>query len=130
VSQEQNKLIVRQWIDEVVNENDLSAAHELATAEEVTVHRRVSSNVRSAFPDVQLTIQSIIAEHDHVVVFWHASGTHQGPWRGIAPTGKRVVWEGTTWYEVVAGRIEGEWTTWNRLDMYEQLVGLPNWFQN
>ncbi len=72
----------------------------------------------------------MVAEDNKVVVFWYPEATHLGDWRGITPTGKRVTWAGTTSYEVVASKIEGEWTTWNRLDMYEQLVGLPNWFHN
>jgi hypothetical protein len=29
---------------------------------------------------------------------------------------------------MVDGKIDEEWTSWNRLDMVEQLVGLPDWY--
>jgi predicted ester cyclase len=42
-----------------------------------------------AFPDFRSVIEDQIAEGDKVVTRWRASGTHQGEFRGIAPTGKR-----------------------------------------
>jgi predicted ester cyclase len=130
VSTAQNKSLIRQWVDEVVNHNNLSLARELATTEYAATHEQATNRIRSAFPDAQLTIQHMVAEANFVVVFWHAEATHLGNWRGIAPTGKRVRWSGMTAYEVIANKIDGEQTMWNRLDMYEQLVGLPDWFQN
>jgi len=45
--------------------------------------------MRGAFPDMQLTVQDVVAEGDKVVTCYTATGTHQGEWRwGTQPTGQ------------------------------------------
>lgn len=48
------------------------------------------STYRSAFPDLHIEIKNLIAEGDQVVVDYTWTGTHQGEFLGIAPTGRRV----------------------------------------
>ena len=59
-----------------------------------------------AFPDVKFTVLDLIAENDKVVACWNISGTHQGVFRGLAPTGKKV------WMEVpsINWPAERSWT--------------------
>ncbi len=44
---------------------------------------------RRSFPDFDMEIVDLIAEGDKVVAHFKCSGTHEGAWRGIAPTGRR-----------------------------------------
>ena len=46
--------------------------------------------IRSAIPDLRITLEDDIAEGDKVVSRWRAQGTHQGELMGIAPTGKEL----------------------------------------
>jgi predicted ester cyclase len=46
--------------------------------------------MRSAFPDLQATLDDLVAEGDKVAVRGHIDGTHDGEVMGIPPTGKRV----------------------------------------
>lgn len=44
--------------------------------------------MRKSFSDVQWKLEEMIAEKDKVAVRWTCSGTHDGEFMGIAPTGK------------------------------------------
>jgi hypothetical protein len=46
-------------------------------------------NLRTAFPDRTDVIESMIAEGDRVGMIFRVSGTHQGNFLGIPPTGKK-----------------------------------------
>jgi len=58
-----------------------------------------------AFPDVQWTIEDMVAEGDKVVVRYTIEGTHRGEFRGVAPTGKQVSWRGIVIWRCVGGKI-------------------------
>jgi predicted ester cyclase len=57
------------------------------------------------FPDLHDEIKAICAAGDTVTTWLVASGTHQGPWRGIAPTGRQVSWNGVAIDRLRNGRI-------------------------
>jgi predicted ester cyclase len=57
---------------------------------------------RTAFPDLQVPTEDMIAEVDKVVTRWTARGTHKGDLMGIPPTGKQVTVTG-----ILIGRFEG-----------------------
>lgn len=61
--------------------------------------------MRAAYPDMETTIRQMVAEGDHVMTPWAATATHRGPYRGVAPTGERLHWEGAVRHRVVDGRI-------------------------
>lgn len=44
--------------------------------------------LRTAFPDQHWEIEALIAEGDTVVMLSTHSGTHTGPFMGMAPTGR------------------------------------------
>ena len=76
----------------------------------------------SAFPDVHVTIEDMVAEGDRVVTRWTARGTHQGELMGIAPTGKTIAVMGISIGRHDAnGQLLESWTSWDRLSMLQQL---------
>ena len=48
----------------------------------------------AAFPGVELTVESVIAENDQAAVFFRLAGTHQGDFLGLPATGKRIEFRG------------------------------------
>jgi steroid delta-isomerase-like uncharacterized protein len=44
----------------------------------------------AAFPDLRMEPQDVLADGDKVIARVHATGTHEGEFMGMAPTGKRV----------------------------------------
>lgn len=82
-----NKRLVRRLV-EIVNERAFDSIDELASGQIASEARWVGP-FREAFPDFQMQVVDVIAEVDKVVGDFKCSGTHQGEWRGHAPTGRR-----------------------------------------
>ena len=71
--------------------------------------------------DLTFTITWMIAEGDKVAVCFTAKGTHDGPFQGIPPTGKKYGLSGMTVWRFLGGKIAEEWVFSNDLDLYRQL---------
>lgn len=124
------KQIIREWVEEVQNQGNLARLEQLATPAYAQIYRERREQALSTFPDRHITIHELVAEGDKGIVVWEAAATHQGNWRGVPTNVKPVSWRGMTLYYLEDGKIAEEITSWNKLDMYEQLVGLPDWFEN
>jgi len=46
--------------------------------------------MRSGFSDVQWHIKDMIVDRDKVAVYWTLTGTHDGAFLGVTPTGKKL----------------------------------------
>ena len=44
----------------------------------------------SAFPDFKIAVEHMLADDDNVGFAYTITGTHQGPFNGFAPTGKKI----------------------------------------
>ena len=89
VSIEQNKALVRRLVDEVVARRNPDVLDQVAEGQFARVARRWISPFQSAFPDFRMEIVDLIAEGETVVAHFKCSGTHEGEWLGVAPTGRR-----------------------------------------
>ena len=76
---------------------------------------------RSAFPDLAVSVDLIVAEDDLVAVRWTARGTNTGTGNGIPATGRKVEVNGTAIFRFVDGKIAEEWTSANSLSLMKQL---------
>jgi predicted ester cyclase len=85
---EHNKNLVRRLV-EIVNAGDLHALEEVASGQIAEEARRWIGPFRDSFPDFRMEVRDVIAEGDKVVGYFTCSGTHQGEWRGMPPTGRR-----------------------------------------
>jgi steroid delta-isomerase-like uncharacterized protein len=113
---EENKALVRRFVEEFWNEGDTTAVDELM-AIDAAIHmptgevvdpegfKRFVAMWRDAFPDWHSTVEELIAEGDRVAERWTGRGTHQGELQGIPPTGKRVEVPGSVFYRIVDGKI-------------------------
>jgi steroid delta-isomerase-like uncharacterized protein len=134
MSAEANKALVRRLFEEVFNKRNLAVADELLSPESLNhddPHEvgRVGSGalkgavqmLAAAFPDFHMTIEDLVAEGDKVVARVTASGTHQGAFMGIAPTGKRFTEAQMHLVRVVDGKVIEHWDVRDDLDMLQQL---------
>jgi len=80
---------------------------------------------RSAFPDLLVDVDLILAEGDLVSVRWTARGTNTGNGNGLVATGKPVVVSGTTVFRFESGAIAEEWTSGDSLGLLRQLGLFP-----
>ena len=81
--------------------------------------------MRSAFPDIHITIEDQFAEGDKSVVRWTAHGTHQGALQGRSPTGKQVTVTAVSIFRWANGMAEEAWTVYDQLSLLQQLGLMP-----
>jgi predicted SnoaL-like aldol condensation-catalyzing enzyme len=89
MSVQANKALVRRLVEEAINDGQLELVDKLADGELAAAAKRWIGPFRESFPDFEMRIVDLVAEGDTVVGHFRCSGTHQGPWQGIPPTGKR-----------------------------------------
>jgi steroid delta-isomerase-like uncharacterized protein len=70
------------------------------------------------YPDIHLTVEDLIAEADKVVGRTTVTGTHQGEFMGVAPTGKSVTYNEIFIFRFADGRVV---ETWGVVDVYAQM---------
>jgi steroid delta-isomerase-like uncharacterized protein len=82
---------------------------------------------RTAFPNLRLTVEEMIAEGDKVAARITTRGTHKGKFLGIPPTGKHVTQTGIDILRIVDGKIVERWGEFDNLSLLQQLgaVQLP-----
>jgi predicted ester cyclase len=85
----ENKALVRRLVEEGVTRRNLDVLDEVAAGRFAAVARRWIRPFRGAFPDFTMEIVSLVAEGDTVVAHFKCSGTHEGEWLGVPPTGRR-----------------------------------------
>lgn len=77
--------------------------------------------VRSAFPDLEVTTEDLIAEDDKVVTRYTLTGTHEGRLMGIEPTGREVEFEGISIGRLEDGQVVEGWSNIDVFGMMQQL---------
>ena len=80
---------------------------------------------RTAFPDIRLNIEDIIAEGETVMARWSCLGTHKGDPSGIAPTGKQFNISGVSIARFANGKMAEGWVNWDALGLMQQLGVVP-----
>ena len=83
-----NKQLVRRFV-QAINERDEAAVGELASGELAERARLWVRPFDAAFPDFQMAVAALVAEGETVVAHLRCSGTYEGEWLGIPPTGRR-----------------------------------------
>jgi steroid delta-isomerase-like uncharacterized protein len=78
-----------------------------------------------AFPDMEYTLEDILAEDDMVACRWRVTGTHEGEFEGIDPTGEEVDIPASGIFRVEDGKITEAWLTYDRLGFMQQLGVVP-----
>jgi predicted ester cyclase len=92
----------------------------------VVPSRSRSAMLHSAFPDHHITIEVMVAEGDKVVMLNTYSGTHEGEFMGIAPTGKRFVQRQVHVMRFVDGKAVEHWGLRDDLGQMQQLGVIPS----
>jgi predicted ester cyclase len=115
---EENKRLVRRYIEEILNTGKYDRLEEVIAPEYVNRvvgtrgpdgYRQNHRRWRDAFPDLHVRIDDIIAERNLVAIHMTWSGTHRDEFRGIAPTGKYMEWASTQFRRIERGMIVEGW---------------------
>ncbi len=130
------KGIARRWILGIWNDGNLSLLEELATAEysydgpgqpalRGQAFRDLVVAARTAFPDLQNTIENQVAEGNTVVTRGEMRRTHRAMFAGIEATGRQIVVPWLIITDVHDGRVAHDWEMYDALGIVQQLGALP-----
>ena len=81
--------------------------------------------MRSGFPDIQWTLEEMIAEDDKVAARFTMRGTHQGGFFGVPPTGKTIAVQAMNFYRLAGGQFIEERGQPDLLGLLMQIGAVP-----
>lgn len=131
---EPNKTTVRRLITELVNEKRYEIAPDLI-AENYVRHEpgtpaepggpdefvSMLETLHEGFPDLEMSIDGVIAEGDLVSFYATEHGTHEGRFMGLEPTGREIEITGNVTHRLADGKIVETWATFDWMTALEQL---------
>ena len=132
-----NLAVARRFFQSVWNERKIEVLDELLTPESVCQSEngiirgkdeflaQVFQPFVTAFPDLQIEIEEAITQRDVVAVRWLCTATHTGAAFGLAPTGRRVSFRGTSWIRIDNGQMMEGFECWNVGGLMQVLSGGP-----
>jgi uncharacterized protein YhfF len=123
VSVERNKRLVVRLIDDVWNGGDAGRLAELWDGPSAEEACALHQTLTTAFPDLHTDIEDLIAERDRVVARLSFRGTHQGEFRGIAPTGRAVRFTAIRIYRIADCKIVESWASQDAPGLLNQMQG-------
>ena len=135
---DENKAIARRLIDEVWNTHSLDRFDDLYDPNYVSHAlppgfspdregmKQYHSQYFQAFPDMDITVDGMIAEGDWVAVYYTGTGTHQGELIGIPPTGKYASASAVLTLRIVDGKIVEDRLDGGKLSLLQQLGVIPS----
>jgi predicted ester cyclase len=134
-----NKALIRRFVDEWLNLRNSEVLSEICSAtfvfhwgalgEGVGAHRLAEKEdqIRAAFPDLHVQPEFTVADATFVVNRSIVTGTHQGAWFGVAPTGRRATWSAVEIYRIEHDLIAEQWLNedWTSVLRQLELLGDP-----
>ena len=134
MSTEENKAIVSRVINEMVNKGNLAGVDEVLD-ENYIYHfpthdikgpegfKEFVAMMRKAFPDLNVTIEELIAEDNRVAVRVTMRGTFKGELMGIAPTGRKLTFPEAVFIRFENGK-EVEATAYGNMLLFNEQLGI------
>ena len=129
----------RRFYEEVLNKGDLSILDEVFSPNYfdhgappdaprgVEGFKQFFAMVSGVFPDVQVTVEDMVAAEGKVATRLTIRGTQKGSFMGFPATGKYVSWTGIDVMHLSAGKITERWSERNFFGMLLELglISLP-----
>ena len=138
MSVEQNKALISRLYEEALNKGNLTEIDEIIAPDYVrhglapeAPHgpestKQVFTKMRTAFPDLCITIGPVVGEGDMVAAQLTLHGTHKGEFMGVAPTGKDVTVTTIGIYRFAGSKLKEAWIQMDELGMLQQLGAIPS----
>jgi predicted ester cyclase len=130
-----NKALVQQFFEQVINQRNVAALDQFVPPGGGVNHtvpaglpqqgKQLLGLYLGAFPDGQVTVEDLLADGDKVVARISIRGTHQGAFRGIAPTGKQITLLGMHMFRIANGKLVEHWGLTDRLAVLQQVGVAP-----
>jgi steroid delta-isomerase-like uncharacterized protein len=137
MTSENNKLLMQRFT-EFINTASEKLAAELIAPKAIfhvpgspepmrgpTGYLEIIGMMRSGFPDIQWTLEEMIAEDDKVAARFTMRGTHQGTFFGVPPTGKKIAVQAMNFYRLSGGQIVEQRGQPDLLGLLQQIGAIP-----
>jgi steroid delta-isomerase-like uncharacterized protein len=132
---EESAAVARAYFD-AFNAGDVSALDALlapdyrhhgamVTDQDRELHKERLRTYLAAFPDQHYMIEDVIAQGDLAATRWIFTGTLQGPYAGVEPSGQQVAVRGVHIHRVTCGQIVETWNSGDALGLLRQIGALP-----
>ncbi|MGH9847095.1 MAG: ester cyclase [Blastocatellia bacterium] len=131
---EELKVVAERWMEEIWRKRDLTKFDEIhslnfmdkSSAGRATTREAFKKGIielYEAFPDWEAIIDDLVVDPttNKVAVRWTATGAHRAAFMGIAPTNKRITFNGIEIVRVEGGQIVERWGEWNGIELLRQL---------
>ena len=138
--EERNKAVALRVFEEIFNQGKFSVADEIYAPDfknhglnrpdaDLNTDQNAVHDEKKAFPDLKMTVSNMVAEGDLVAVHWTFRGTHtHGGYAGLPATGTKVSMTGITIWRIVDGKITDEWSSFNEMGAYGQVIAHVKWY--
>ena len=134
----ENKVVMSRFV-EFINTGSEKLAEELISPDAVfhvpgrpeplrgpAGYLAVIGMMRGGFPDIQWTLEEMIAEDDKVAARFTMRGTHQGSFLGVPPTGKTIAAQAMNFYRLSGGQFIEERGQPDLLGLLQQIGAVPS----
>jgi predicted ester cyclase len=128
MSLEENKELVRRFLEEIMNERNISVPSEFMVPESMfagAFGSFVTKYIKEGFPDFHLTIESIFGEGDKVLVQTTAAATQTGLVMGHPASGKTYLSIVIYIFKIANEKIIHRQWVMDRMEMAQQLGWIP-----
>ena len=87
----------------------------------IDAYKAYVQSLHDGFPDLEMEIEDYVVDDDTVVAHVVISGTHDGEFQGIEPTGNSFKTVGMNLMKLEDGKIVVDVNVWDNLSFFEQL---------
>lgn len=134
---EENKAISKKVYEEVWVKGNLDVVDELFAVDYVNHNqppnlprgkegfKLMSSMYQSAFPNMKMVVEDLLADGDRVITRWVSTGKHAGEFNGIPATGKDVRVTGISIDRIAGGKVAESWGEFDLAGLLMQLGVVP-----
>ena len=129
--------LIRRIFDKAFNQGDLAIVDDLLSSDHLAHNafggapngpqglKWLIAMFRTAFPDLQCTVEDEIGVGDQFAAHWTMRGTHKGLFQGNPPTGRPVEVQGIIFGRILNGRLAEDWTLIDQMGILQQLGLVP-----
>ncbi len=113
-------------VGEIISENFVNHSHPPGMpAKGHAAITELFTMLRSAFPDIQISLDHEIAEGEYVVHHITVTGTHKGDFMGHAATDKKATWKEIHILRFAEGKVVEHWGVVDMMGLMMQLGVMP-----
>jgi len=129
-----NKALVQRFFDEIINQKNLAALDQFVSPNAInhTVPTGLPQGPSqflglhlNAFPDLNVTVEDLLADGDRVIARVSVRGTQQGAFGSIHSRGKPITVTAINIFRIANGKMVEHWGLADRLSALQQLGVVP-----